>query len=66
MAANPLFIPVIVACLVVLVILALGIANFAKGGVDSSKRSNKLMQWRLAAQFGAVILILAFVTLGRK
>ena len=65
MAENPLFIPVMIACLVVLGILGLGIMSFAKGGEFSRKHSNKLMRYRLAAQFVAVLLILAFVTIGR-
>ncbi len=64
MTDNVLFIPAVIACFVVLGILAAGIATFAKGGADARKQSNKLMQWRLAAQFVAVILILAFVAIG--
>ena len=59
MAKDPLFLVVAGAVLLVALILMLGIGNFAKGG--DSKRSNKLMQLRIVAQFGAVILILLFV-----
>ncbi|MEO0356828.1 MAG: twin transmembrane helix small protein [Pseudomonadota bacterium] len=65
MTDNVLFIPAVIACFVVLGILGAGIATFAKGGTNAAKQSNKLMQWRLAAQFVAVILILAFVAIGR-
>ena len=43
--------------------LALGIGNFGKGGTDSAKRSNKLMQYRILFQAVAVILILLFIFL---
>ncbi len=59
MAQDPLFLVAAGAVLIVAIILMLGIGNFARSG--SPKTSNKLMQWRIAAQFIAVLLILAFV-----
>ncbi len=47
----------IVGMIVVAVILAMGIWNMAKGG--SASRSQKLMRYRIAAQFIAVILVMA-------
>ena len=47
----------------VVAVLALGIGNFGKGGTDSAKRSNKLMQYRILFQAVAVILILLFIFL---
>ena len=44
-------------------VLGIGIGNFGKGGRDSGRFSNKMMQWRIGLQFLAVILILIFVTL---
>ncbi|AHM03906.1 hypothetical protein roselon_01523 [Roseibacterium elongatum DSM 19469] len=61
MTEDPLLIIAMLACLVVLVILLLGINSFRKGGADASKQSNKYMQWRLIAQFVAVVLIAIFV-----
>lgn len=61
MLSDPLFIIVALACLGVLVILLMGINSFRIGGEYGRKNSNKLMRWRLAAQFVAVLLILAFV-----
>ena len=61
MLADPLFIFAALACGVVAVILLIGISQFGKGDIESSKRSNKFMQWRLIAQFVAVALILLFV-----
>ena len=61
MLSDPLFIVVAIACLVVVVILATGIAGFAKGGEFNRKYGNKLMRARIAAQFVAVLLILLFV-----
>nr|WP_319248113.1 twin transmembrane helix small protein [uncultured Celeribacter sp.] len=54
------------ACLVVLVILALGIGQFGRGGVEGAKRSNKLMQARILAQLGAVILVVVFVLIRKS
>jgi hypothetical protein len=45
----------------VVVILAIGISYFGKGDVESAKKSNKMMQWRIGAQFVAVLLILLFL-----
>lgn len=66
MAKDPLFIVVGVAVLVVLGILLFGIGTFAKGGEFNKKYANKVMRWRIAAQFIAVILILAFVWIRGK
>lgn len=58
---DPLFILVALAMLSVVVILARGISYFGRGDLESAKKSNKMMQWRLAAQFIAVLLILFFL-----
>ena len=65
LASDPLFWVVAVASLAVLAILVIGIGGFAKGGDFNRKHANKLMRWRIAAQFLAVVLILAFVWLRR-
>lgn len=64
MANDPLFIIAAIACLVVLAILLVGIGGFAKGGDFSKKHANKIMRYRIMAQFVAVILILVFVAFG--
>jgi hypothetical protein len=61
MLSDPLFLLVAAACLAVVVILAIGISHFGKGDLESAKKSNKMMQWRIGAQFFAVILILFFL-----
>lgn len=61
MPVDPLFLLVGLALLLVVVVLLLGVGNFARGG--DARKSNKLMQWRVAAQFGAVVLIVLFVLL---
>ncbi len=63
MANDPLFIFVIIACLIVLGILMFGVGTFGKGGEYNRKHANKLMRWRIIAQFIAVCLILLFVWL---
>jgi len=66
MLDDPLFIIVALACGAVAVILALGISTFGKEGVESGKRANKFMRWRIIAQFVAVVLILLFVYIRRQ
>jgi hypothetical protein len=61
MADDPLFIVVAVACIAVLIILLIGIGGFAKGGDFNRKHANRIMRYRIGAQFVAVILILVFV-----
>ena len=66
MLNDPLFIPAAIACLAVLAILAVGIGSFGKGGDFNRKHANRLMRWRLGAQFVAVILIVGFAYLRSK
>ena len=61
MLQDPLFLIVAAAMLAVVVILAIGISYFGKGDVESAKKSNKMMQWRIGAQALAVVLILLFL-----
>ena len=61
MAGDPLFILVVLSMAAVAVILIIGIGGFGRGGEFNRKHANKLMQLRIAAQFVAVLLILAFV-----
>ena len=65
MLQDPLFIVVAIACIAVLVILSVGLGGFAKGGDFNRKYANKIMRWRIGAQFIAVILILVFVFVRR-
>lgn len=60
---DPFFILAVVACIAVVVVLGLGLGGFAGGGAFNKKNSNKLMRYRLAAQFVAVIFIVIFVYL---
>lgn len=66
MLDDPLFLVAAVASLAVLVILMIGIGGFAKGGDFNRKHANRLMRWRLGAQFVAVILIVSFAWLRAK
>jgi hypothetical protein len=61
MLTDPLFLLAAAASLVVLVVLAVGIGGFARGGEFNRKNGNRMMRWRLYAQFGAVVLIMVFV-----
>lgn len=66
LAKDPLFIVVAIACLIVLGILLTGIGGFAKGGDFNRKHANKIMRWRIYAQFVAIALILLFVVIRGK
>ena len=61
MLQDPLFIVVAIALGVVVVILLTGIAGFGKGGDFNRKHANRIMRYRIVAQFVAILLILAFV-----
>ncbi|MEM8631550.1 MAG: twin transmembrane helix small protein [Pseudomonadota bacterium] len=65
MAQDPLFVVVAISVLLVLAILLVGIGGFAKGGDFNRKHANRIMRYRIAAQFVAVLLILAFVAIRR-
>lgn len=65
MFQDPLFIIMVIAMLVVLGILMVGIGGFAKGGDFNRKHANRVMRYRLYAQFVAVVLIVAFVYFAR-
>lgn len=63
MLSDPLFLVAALACLGVLIILAIGIGGFAKGGEFNRKHSNRLMRYRIGAQALAVVLIAIFAYL---
>lgn len=63
MADDPLFYVVAAACIAVVAILLVGIGGFAKGGTFNAKHGNRMMRWRIIAQFIAVVLLLGFVWL---
>ena len=65
MADDPLFIAAAIAALLVLGVLMVGIGGFAKGGEFNRRHANRLMRYRIIAQFVAVVLILAFVAFSR-
>lgn len=66
MRNEPLFLLAALAALAVLVILALGIGGFAKGGDFNRRHANRLMRWRIIAQAVAIALILAFIAFSGK
>lgn len=61
MANDPLFVVAGIAAIIVLGILMVGIGGFAKGGAFNAKHGNRIMRYRVIAQFIAVMLILLFV-----
>lgn len=66
MAKDPLFLVVVLACGAVAAILLFGIGSFGRGGEFNRKHANRIMRWRIYAQFIAVLLILAFVYIRRQ
>lgn len=58
MANDPFVYVILAACLAVGGVLIWGVTLFGSGG--DPKKSNKVMQLRIAAQFVAVILIVGF------
>lgn len=59
--SDALFIFAIIACVAVVIILMFGLGGFAGGGAFNKKNSNKLMRYRIGAQFVAVIFIVIYV-----
>ena len=66
MANQPLFILILLAMAAVVIVLAIGMGGFAKGGKFNLKYGNKMMRLRLLAQFIAVLLIVALIYLTRQ
>jgi hypothetical protein len=66
MLKDPMFRLAAGASLGVLVILMIGIGGFARGGEFNKKHANRLMRYRLAAQFVAVLLIVGFAYMRSK
>lgn len=52
-----------IAVFAVLIVLVLGLRSMLKG--DSPNLSQKLMRWRVLLQFGAILLIMAYVLFAR-
>ncbi len=63
MFSDPLFVVIVLLMFGVLGILIVGIGSFGKGGEFNRRNSNRLMRWRIGAQFVAVLLILLYVWL---
>ena len=66
MLQDPLFWLVAVAVLVVLGILLFGIGTFGKGGAHNARNANKIMRYRIIAQFVAILVILLYVLVRRS
>ena len=64
MRNDPLFIIIVLLCLLVVVVLARGLGHFAKGDADSGVKANKMMQLRIVAQAAAVLLIVIAIAIG--
>lgn len=66
MTDDPLFLLMLAAMAVVVIILMVGIGGFAKGGEFNRKHANRVMRYRIIAQFVAVVIILAVVYFRRE
>jgi len=60
---DPIFLIATALTLVVAAILMFGIGSFAKGGDYNKRNGNKIMRWRLYAQFIAVVVIVGYAWL---
>lgn len=60
---NVLYHVTTIAVLAVLLVLLLGLWNMMRG--TSPNLSQKLMRWRVGLQFLAILIIVAFILLGR-
>lgn len=58
-----LMVVLLLAMAAVVVVLAIGISNFGKGGTQAAMKSNKMMRLRILFQFIAVVLIVLYVWL---
>ncbi len=57
------------ACLVTLGVLAVGIGGFgskSRGGVEGARFSNRLMRYRIIAQFVAIVLFMLMAWAARN
>ena len=63
---SGLYFIILLVMAAVVVVLAIGIGQFGRGGLKAGQRSNKMMQARLILQGLAVVLILLFVFLGGR
>lgn len=61
MPSDPFFIVLVIAVLAVVVVLMFGLGGFAGGGDFNKRNANKIMRWRIIAQFIAVVLIVIYV-----
>ena len=63
MAGNIL---VIIGLAAVLIVLAVGVISMIRGGEFNRKYANKLMQLRVAVQFGVILLLGLLLWLSKK
>tara|TARA_R110000850_G_scaffold55133_3_gene130670 strand:+ start:1775 stop:1972 length:198 start_codon:yes stop_codon:yes gene_type:complete len=59
--SDPFFILIVIAVVITAVVLLMGFGGFASGGAFNKANSNKLMRYRIIAQFVAVVLIAIYV-----
>lgn len=61
--AQYLYYLIPLALLGVVVALTLGLGSFLQDGPEARRRSNRMMQWRVALQFVALVIMMAFLWL---
>lgn len=61
-----LLIAIVLVMIGVVVVLAMGIGSFGKGGTDGARRSNRMMRWRIGLQALALVLIFIMVSLAGR
>lgn len=63
---DTLFVLAVIACFAVVGVLMFGLGGFAGGGEFNKRNSNKLMRYRIIAQFIAIVLIVTFVYVSKN
>ncbi len=64
--STPFLIIVGLLAIALVVVLAMGIIGMARNGGTNPRRSNKLMQARVAIQFAIILVLLLAATLASK
>lgn len=63
MLNDPVYLLILGALLCTAVILAVGVIGFARDGDFNRKHGNRMMRWRIIAQFIALCLIMGYLWL---
>lgn len=63
MLNSPVYLLILAALFCTVVVLAIGVIGFARDGEFNRKHGNRMMRWRIIAQFIALCLIMLYLWL---